>query len=53
MPLVGLIEMKVAELAAALIGAAMLFCQLGVGLSTVMNQLSQESVSRRGTIPSH
>ena len=52
MPLVVLLEMKVAKLATALIGAAMLFGQLGVGLSAVLNQLSEESVSSRGNIPS-
>tara|TARA_A200000113_G_C8555819_1_gene254317 strand:- start:79 stop:240 length:162 start_codon:yes stop_codon:yes gene_type:complete len=52
MSLVGLLGMKVAKFATALIGAAMLFGQLGVGLSTVLNQLSEESVSSRGNIPS-
>jgi putative ribosome biogenesis GTPase RsgA len=52
MPLVVLLEMKVAKLVTTLIGAAMLFGQLGVGLSTVLNQLSEESVSSRGNIPS-
>ena len=45
-------EMKVAKLAMALIGAVMLFGQLGVGLSTVLNQLAQERVSSRATMPS-
>ena len=48
----GLLEMKVAKLAMALIGAVMLFGQLGFGLSMVLNQLAQERVSSRATMPS-
>ena len=47
----GRLEMKIAKLAMALIAAVMLFGQLGVGLSTVLNQLAQERASSRATMP--
>ena len=45
------VEMNVAKLAVAVIGASMLFGQLGVGISTVLNQFSEDNVSSRQDTP--
>ena len=45
------VEMNVAKLAVAVIGASMLFGQLGVGISTVLNQFSEDNVSSRQSTP--
>ena len=50
MPLAS-VEMNVAKLAVAVIGASMLFGQLGVGISTVLNQFSEDNVSSRQDTP--
>tara|TARA_B100000524_G_C23438836_1_gene294429 strand:+ start:367 stop:525 length:159 start_codon:yes stop_codon:yes gene_type:complete len=51
MPL-ALVEMSVAKLTMAIVGASMMIGQLGLGVSTVIQQLNDDTLSSREVITS-